>query len=136
MTQRDYILRTADIQANCLRYISSLRPDTEHPLQVTVKPYTKKRSTEQNSRYWAWLTVIADEAARTGLTQKRYSPEHWHEFFKREFLGQKVMIDGDVYLLPESSANKGVKRFSEYCDQVDQWAAEHGIIIPDMHGEL
>jgi hypothetical protein len=46
------------------------------------------------------------------------------------------VIDGDVKLLPESSANKGVKRFSDYCDQVDAWAAEHGIIIPEMHETL
>lgn len=136
MTERAYILRTPEIQANCLRYVTSLRPDEDHPLQVTVKPYQRRRSTEQNARYWAWLTIIADEAARIGLSDRRYDPESFHEFFKREFLGKKVIVDDTVYLLPESSANKGVKRFAEYCDQVDAWAAEHGIIIPDMHDEL
>jgi len=132
MTSRDYILRTPDVQANCVKYVSSLRPDDDHPLLVSVKPWVKRRSTDQNARYWAWLTIIAGEAARLGVSDKFYDPEVWHEHFKKLFLGKRVVIDDTVELLPESSANKGVRRFSEYCEQVDAWAAERGIIIPAM----
>ena len=143
MTERTYILRTPEIMSNCLRYMTALRPDEDRPMQVTVKPYKKRRSVAQNALYWQMLTIIAQEGFRLGITKdpdtdepKYFPPEVIHEYMKRKFLGKRVVVCDDLLLLPESSANKSTVVFSEFIDQIDAWAAEHGIIVPDMHQEL
>ena len=131
MPERLYILRDTERHQNCLHYIGSLVPSMDRPMQVQIKPYKKRRSAQMNSRYWAILSTIAQEAYRLKLCEEYYHPEHWHEYFKRQFLGKKVVINGDVLLLPESSANKSTMEFMDFVQQVEVWAAEHQIVIPD-----
>ena len=129
--ERIYIFRDEDRKANCLQYLNNLAPNKERPFQVKISLYKKKRSVQMNARYWAVLTCIAQEAARLGITDKFYEPEYWHEYYKRKFLGKKVVINGDVLLLPESSANKSTIEFMDYMNEVEADAAGMGIIIPD-----
>lgn len=132
--ERLYVLRAPEQKENCIRYISTLVPNNDRPLQITIKPYKKRRSVQANARYWSILTTVAQEAFRLGLCESYYSPEHFHEYFKRLFLGKKVVINGDVLLLPESSANKSTMEFQDFVLQVEVWAAENGIVIPE-YGE-
>ena len=135
--ERRYILRDDQRKQNCTAYIGTLRPDAKHPMQVLIAPFKKKRSVEQNARYWLILTIIAQEAFRLGLSCdpesgeiKFYEPEIWHEWAKRKFLGKRVIIDGDLLLLPESSAQQSVMDFAQYMIELEVWAAENGIVIP------
>lgn len=138
MTERTYKLIDNERRDNCARYVASLPTGTKPPLEVLIRPYRKRRSSDQNSRYWWMLTLIAQEAHRSGLScdpetgESVYrDPETFHEYFKRRFLGKRVVIDGDIELLPESSARQTVMEFADYMTQVEAWAAEHGIVIPN-----
>ena len=128
MNERVYVLRNDEIKANCLKYVASL-PVSEKPLEVKIKPFKRKRRVEANNYLWAMYTQIATEAYRMKITDQYYPPEYFHEYFKKEFLGKKVVIDGDIHLLPESTADKSVVEFMDFCTQVECWAAEHNIII-------
>ena len=123
------MLRNDEIKANCLKYVASL-PVSEKPLEVKIKPFKRKRRVEANAYYWLLLTHIAQEMYRMKLTDQYYTPEMLHEYYKRKFLGKRVVINGDVLLLPESSADKSVLEFLDYVTQVEADASEMGIIVP------
>lgn len=131
---RLYILHSDEIKVNCLKYISSL-PVGEKPLQVEIKPFKRKRRVEANSYYWALLTHIASEMFRLKISDQYYTPEIHHEYFKRKFLGKKVVINDTVLLLPESTADKSVIEFMDYVAQIEADAAEFGIIVPQQNNE-
>ena len=128
--KRQFILRDEQIRQNAARFINEL-PINDQPFTVTVERYKKRRSVEANNRYWAILTFIAAEAYRLKITDKYYEPEYFHEHFKREFLGKRVVINGDILILPESTANKSTTEFSDFVTQVEAWAAQNGILIPN-----
>ena len=37
-------------------YLNSI--DYKNPVEVDIKPLKKNRSTDQNSTYWQWITII------------------------------------------------------------------------------
>ena len=103
-------------------------PD-EPRYQVTIEPYQKARSLEQNNRYWAMLRQIAQEMPQD-MDGEYHRPEVWHEYFKKEFIGCDVLqIDGEAHLLPKDSKTLGVMDFMEFMGQVELWAIEHNIFF-------
>jgi len=132
MTERSYVLRDASIRDNCVRYVSGL-PVGDKPLQVIIKPFKRKRRAEANNYYWLLLTHISTEAFRMKVSEEYYTPEIWHEHYKKKFLGKKVVISGDIELLPESSADKSVVEFMDYTAQVEADAADMGIVVPHIN---
>jgi hypothetical protein len=56
------------------------------PLSVTVAPYRKTRTSEQNALMWVWLGMVARDAWVAG---RQFSDETWHEHAKREFLPER-----------------------------------------------
>ena len=96
---------------------------------VEIKEYGRKRSVDQNNRYWAILTDIAEQVKPEG---KEYSPETWHEYFKARFLGKDTMvIDGELVLVPKTTTKLKVVEFIDYCTQVEAWAVEHRVRFYD-----
>lgn len=90
----------------------------------------KKRTKPQNSRYWGKgvLAQIAEQAAPGG---KLYGAEIWHEQFKRQFIGFDELPNGQV--IGKSSAKLTTTEFSEFCTQVEAYAAtELGVIFYDL----
>lgn len=99
-----------------------------HKLQLEVK--RQKRSQKQNRRYWGngVLKQVADQAAVNG---RMFQAEHWHELFKRMFIGVIELPDGSV--IGESSTNLTTAEFCDFCDQVEAYAAtELGVVFYDL----
>ena len=94
----------------------------------------RKRTKAQNRRYWGngVLKQIAEQATVNG---RLYSPETWHEQFKRQFIGVIELPSGEV--IGKSSADLTTAEFCEFCDQVEAYAATHlGVTFYDLeaHG--
>lgn len=96
------------------------------PWVLTVEEMQSTRSIEQNRRYWAVLTDIADQLPDE--TGKFYSPETWHEWAKAKFLGKDtIIIDGEPTLVQRTTTKLKVLDFVEYCTQIEVWAIDHGV---------
>jgi hypothetical protein len=74
------------------------------------------------------LSQISEQAKVGG---QQYSPEAWHELAKRKFLGVTELPDGSI--VGKSSTNLTTTEFSEFCTQVEAWAAtELGVTFYDL----
>jgi hypothetical protein len=100
-------------------------------LQLSVKG--QKRSNPQNRRYWG-QGVLAQIAAQAVVNGKQYSAETWHEQFKRMFIGVDELPNGQV--IGKSSTKLTKAEFSDFCQQVEAWAAtELGVVFYDLEAE-
>ena len=95
---------------------------------LTIKRMTRTKA--QNRRYWGRgvLSQIAEQAVVNG---RQYDAEVWHEQFKRQFIGVEELPDGSVR--GKSSAKLTTAQFSEFCAQVEAYAAsELGVTFYDL----
>ncbi len=85
----------------------------------------KRRSNPQNRLYWELLRLISEKLG--------YTPETWHEYFKRTYLPMREveMPDWTTVLLPTSTSDLNVEEFGEYFLKVERWAAEHEIYLQE-----
>ena len=90
---------------------------------------TVTRSTEQNKRYWVLVHAIAEKPVQSTL----YSPETWHIYIKQRFLGsrEELLPNGKTVQVQHSTADLDVSEFNDYMTQVEAWASEHGIHLPE-----
>jgi hypothetical protein len=97
-------------------------------LVLTIK--LRKRTSAQNRRYWG-DGVLAQIAAQAAPSGRLYSAEAWHEQFKRQFIGVIELPNGQV--IGESSAKLSTAEFSEFCTQVEAYAAtELGVTFYEL----
>ncbi|MFD0669703.1 recombination protein NinB [Ramlibacter sp. MAHUQ-53] len=90
----------------------------------------QKRTKKQNARYWGG-GVLAQIAAQAVVGGRMFSAEVWHEQFKRQFIGVEQLPNGQV--IGKSSAALSTREFSEFCDQVEAFAAsELGVTFYDL----
>lgn len=94
-------------------------------LTITVEPFRKKRSVDQNARYWAILTEISQKMP-PHMDGVWYSSEVWHEAMKQRFLGVKSGPFGPV---TKSTKSLSVVEFSGYMDEIQAWAIDEGIMF-------
>lgn len=95
---------------------------------LTIKRMTRTKA--QNRRYWGngVLAQIAEQAVVNG---RQYDAEVWHEQFKRQFIGVEELPDGSV--IGKSSAKLTTAQFSEFCAQVEAYAATSlGVTFYDL----
>ena len=97
-------------------------------LELIVRPYQSKRTLEQNRRLWAIYRQIADGVWVNG---KRYDSQTWHEYFKREFIGQIDLPNGQTMGISTTTLNTA--QMAEYQEKICAWVAqEHGVTIHDF----
>lgn len=90
----------------------------------------RKRTKPQNRRYWG-KGVLAQIAEQAVIDGRRFSAETWHEQFKRQFIGVEELPNGDV--VGKSSTDLNTIEFSDFCTQVEAWAAaELGVVFHDL----
>jgi len=90
----------------------------------------RKRTSPQNRRYWG-NGVLAQVAAQAVVDGKMYSAENWHEYFKRMFIGVEELPGGQV--IGKSSTELDTAEFSEFCSQVEAYAAsELGVTFYEL----
>lgn len=95
---------------------------------LTIKRMTRTKA--QNRRYWGKgvLSQIAEQAVVNG---RQYSAEVWHELMKKKFIGVEELPDGSV--IGKSSAKLTTAQFSEFCEQVEAYAATSlGVTFYDL----
>jgi hypothetical protein len=99
-----------------------------HRWVLTIAP--RKRTKAQNRRYWG-NGVLSQVAAQAAINGSLYSTETWHEQFKRMFIGVEQLPNGDVQ--GKSSAGLSTVEFSEFCAQVEAYAAsELGVTFYEL----
>lgn len=103
------------------------------PLPFYVTVGEPPRSAAQNRRYWGRgvLSQVAEQARSNG---QQYTAEAWHEVFKQMFLGVVELPNGKV--VGKSSTGLSKAKFSEFCSQVEAFAAtELGVFFVDLVDE-
>ena len=116
-----FILNSNVIRQNCIGFLNSL-PLT-NPWLVTIKECNRRRSLPQNSLYWTWLTIMANESG--------FIKDDLHDCFKVDILGMKdLQYKGKTVQIPRSTTELNTKQFGEFLDEVGARASSNGIILP------
>ena len=119
---RTFILRGPEHAKAMVAYVKANagpQAAAKRPLVVTVAEYKETRSNEQNARYWALLTEIAESAQIDG---KWFDRDVWHEWLKQKFAPQSEAPDGT--LIPMSTARMNTEQFAKYMTQVEVYAVQ------------
>lgn len=119
---KTFILREKEHAQSLVAYLKQHAGPQAHagkPLVVTVAEHKQTRSTDQNARYWALLTEIAESVQLNG---KWYDRDVWHEYLKRKFAPQSEAPDGT--LIPMSTARMNTEQFNRYMTQIEVHAAQ------------
>lgn len=120
----------------------------ETPLEVTVRPFKTNRSMSQNSLYWIWVGIIADEFG--------WTKEEVHEDLKGRFLSLIYERDNPVFaetmqairkvyeegyyqegrslhnqvIRLTSTTTATIKQFTEYLNDIERDAISKGLVLP------
>lgn len=95
-----------------------------------LKVEKRKRTAPQNRRYWG-RGVLAQVAEQAVVGGRLFPAEVWHEQFKRQFIGVIELPNGQV--IGKSSADLTTEEFSEFCTQVESYAAQElGVRFYDL----
>ena len=116
------ILRGQAQKDHALKSLMNIEFNPDKLMELTIKPYKKNRSLEQNALYWKWMMICADELG--------YTKEGMHQTFMRELLAP-IIIDtpsGDV--MEYSTRKLNVKEMSSYMEQVSFTAVAYGVKLP------
>ena len=90
--------------------------------EVTIKPYKRNRSLEQNSLMWKWYSIIADDLG--------YTTEEIHEEFMRKLLIPITMQTPSGIVEVYSTKKLKVKEMTAYLEGIERTATEMGIALP------
>ena len=101
------------------------RDDKRLQYVVTIEELKSRRTLEQNARYWALLTEISKQAP-VHMGGEWHSPETWHIYCRRRFLGVEPGPFGEG--VPKSTAKLGIGAFGDYMTEIEAWAMDrfHG----------
>lgn len=97
-------------------------------LEIVLRPYKSKRSTEQNKRLWALYRDISENVWVNG---RRFDSETWHEHFKRELIGieEIVLPSGEIERRGISTTTLNTAQMAEYQTRIEAWAAQQGVVF-------
>ena len=96
--------------------------------EVTIKPYKRNRSLEQNSLMWKWYSIIADDLG--------YTTEEIHEEFMRKLLIPITMQTPSGMVEVYSTKKLKVKEMTAYLEGIERTATEMGIALPRPYQEI
>ena len=92
-------------------------------LEITEDSLT--RSQKQNKLFWMWMTLIADEVGHTKVEMA--------EILQQAILGEISFVsklDGEQITTPKRPKQLTVAEFTNFLEQIDFWAGEHGMRLP------
>ena len=119
MSDKIYI-REERQRNHALDTIKALNIETVY--EVTIKPYKRNRSLEQNSLMWKWYSIIADDLG--------YTTEEIHEEFMRKLLIPITMQTPSGIVEVYSTKKLKVKEMTAYLEGIERTATEMGIALP------
>jgi len=131
-----FVLHNKSIVNNCVRVIDQLPHDGT--IEVVIRPFSKKRTLDQNSLMWAGMT--GDFAREGWYNHRQWTEEQWHRKLKIEFLPDcyeegitlkdyvkwRETMDGELEMVG-STTKLTVKGMAEYIDRCYAYGAELGI---------
>lgn len=100
------------------RWIKSEISEDNYLVMVTAQKYKSKRSDAQNSRYWSFVTGLADHIG--------ISKDEMHDILKFKFLSDDLELNGEMMRKLKSTPKTDTKEFSEYCEKSEEWASSLG----------
>lgn len=96
------------------------------------RPFSKQRSSPQNSYYWGVVIEVLANHSEIG-----YTKDEWHEILKHKFLRITLWIpkkDGikEMSVITKTTTKLTTKDFEEYLSQIRSWASQDlGCFIPE-----
>jgi len=102
--------------------------DFSVPVIVSIKPYQDHRTRSQNNLYWLWLSELGESFSTDTV---RHTKDDMHDMLRHKFLGtEQYQIGTEVFNRLPSTKHfpKGV--MSQYMEQVEAWATDHGVLLP------
>jgi hypothetical protein len=121
MARAPIIIRDDSTRQTLLVMVGAL--DLSKPWVVTVEPYKRNRSLEQNALYHKWVGIVASD---TGDSHNAI-----HEWAKKEWLApRQIEIHGKVIEYMPSTTQLKTLGMSEYMNKFFAWAQTMGIILP------
>ena len=134
---RLYYYKSGDTPPKIDFLLEQLRnlPDGEH--LITIAPYRKTRSNQQNAYLWG----VVYPAVLFGLQDAGWEiidEEQVHEYCKQAFAAREVINKdtGEVLSLPSSTARMQTAEFNVYVDKIKAFALEYlNITIPEPNEE-
>lgn len=134
---RIFIVKTQSVKCFLKTAINDLEVDKGRPIEVIIRPYKEKRSTQANEYMWSILKDISEQAFFQDI---KYSTKVWHEHCKRSFLPEKcakgiekwseLPITGEP-ILNMSTTDLNTKEFADYCTQLEVFAIELGVKLTE-----
>jgi hypothetical protein len=102
------------------------------PEKTRVDFKAPKRTLPQNSRLWAMLTDIAQQATHMG---RKYTPDQWKVLFMHA-CGREVQflpsLDGSTFIpWGQSSSDLSKEEMAQLIEFMFAWGAEHGIVFQE-----
>ena len=136
--RRVFLIKTEQDRAQAHLVLNNMPIDPLKPLQAIFCEEMKARKPDQNALMWAG--PLKDIAHQVYLDGRTYSPELWHEYFKKEYLPE----DFDPELCKEcyqkwdydpagdrvcigSTTELTVKGFAQYLEQIYAFGTEQGV---------
>lgn len=106
------------------------------PWGTRIEFKAPKRTLDQNSRMWAMLTDVAQQAKHLG---NHYTPDEWKILFMHA-CGREVRflpgLDGKTFVpWGQSSSDLSKEEMSELIEFIFMWGAEHGITFHEPSQE-
>ena len=126
MDKKVYVIKNKVTQTYAEDAVREIDYRLDRKMVVTIQPYKKNRSNDQNNLYWSWMRVLAKESGSDPLSM--------HEAMKQKFLepSEAVLPDGELIKVTGSSRKLKTGEFSEYLQQIQAWATEFGIFLPTL----
>ena len=124
-----WILRSDNIRNLCVGWLQAIVLQDEHLIEVTVKPYKKNRSLEQNDMFHAWCGSIAD---KTGHTKEEIKNILIETVFGTE---EYVNLQGNQRTRIRQTSSMTIGEMSELIERSTQIGIELGADVPEVtHG--
>lgn len=103
------------------------------PTGTRIEFKAARRSTDQNSRFWAMLTDVATQKEHAG---RKYTPDQWKVLFMHA-IGREVQfipsLDNATFIpWGQSSSDLSVGEMKNLMDFIEAWGAENGVVFHDQ----
>lgn len=101
------------------------------PTNTRVEFKKPRRSLDQNSAMWLWLTALAEQLDWHG---QRYTPEDWKDYMMHAFRRARWMPDEDGGMVPIGmrTSDLAKEEMSEFLELLIAFATRHGVTLPEL----
>lgn len=144
--KKTFVIRSLDVISRITAFLEA-QPETPL-LEVVVKFHHKDRSQLQNSLYWVWNGIVAEEWGWTkNDVHLHFIKMHLVKIYERDEEGYAAMLEAvrkvyrmgmikeakiqaDYILENTSTTSANVKQFTEYLNDIEKDMVGKGISLP------